>query len=111
MKKLNKFQMAAIKRTAANTKKLVKQKNKTIASIDTYQKILEDLTTQINEWEAPALAMTDGWPLEDVIAWDGNIPESDEEFSLLNDIKVEDVDFEPNIPDDANGIFGDVQNN
>ena len=76
---LNRFQMAAVKRTAANTKKLVAQREKVNAKIREYVAELISINNQIDAWETPIKAMTGGWTSEQVLGWNGNIPDEIEE--------------------------------
>ena len=76
---LNRFQMAAVKRTAANTKKLVAQREKVNAKMREYAAELISINNQIDAWETPIKAMTGGWTSEQVLGWNGNIPDEVEE--------------------------------
>ena len=72
---LNRFQMAAVKRTAQNTKKLVAQREKINAKMRELASELISINEQIDAWESPIKVMTGGYTSEQVIAWEGNIPE------------------------------------
>lgn len=75
---LNRFQLAAAKRTAQNTKKLVSQREKINAKMHELAAELVSINEQIDAWEAPIKVMTGGYTSEQVIAWEGNIPEEPE---------------------------------
>lgn len=72
---LNRFQLAAVKRTAQNTKKLVSQREKINAKMHELASQLVAINEQIDAWEAPIKVMTGGYTSEQVLAWEGNIPE------------------------------------
>lgn len=74
---LNRFQLAAVKRTAQNTKKLVSQREKINAKMHELASQLVAINEQIDAWEAPIKVMTGGYTSEQVLAWEGNIPEVD----------------------------------
>ena len=73
---LNRFQLAAAKRTAQNTKKLVAQREKVNAKMRELAAELISINDQIDAWEAPIKIMTGGYTSEQVIAWNGEIPEN-----------------------------------
>lgn len=72
---LNRFQLAAVKRTAQNTKKLVSQREKINAKMHELASQLVAINEQIDAWEAPIKVMTGGYTSEQVLAWEGNIPD------------------------------------
>lgn len=72
---LNRFQMAAVKRTAQNTKKLVSQREKVNAQMRKLAAELININEQIDAWEAPIKTMTGGWTSEQCLAYNGNLPE------------------------------------
>ena len=72
---LNRFQLAAVKRTAQNTKKLVAQREKINAKMRDLAAELISINDQIDAWEAPIKVMTGGYTSEQVLAWNGEIPE------------------------------------
>lgn len=74
---LNRFQLAAAKRTAQNTKKLVAQREKINAKMRELAAELISINDQIDAWEAPIKVMTGGYTSEQVIAWNGEIPENE----------------------------------
>lgn len=76
---LNRFQMAAVKRTAQNTKKLVAKREKINAQMRDLAGQLVDVNNQIDAWESPIKVMTGGYTSEQVISWEGNIPEANVE--------------------------------
>ena len=75
---LNRFQIAAAKRTAQNTKKLVAQREKINAKMHELASQLIAINKQIDAWEAPIKIMTGGYTSEQVLAWNGEIPEATE---------------------------------
>lgn len=79
---LNRFQMAAVKRTAQNTKKLVTQRERIDAEMRKLAAQLISINNQIDAWEAPIKLMTGGWTSEECIAYNGNIPEKVEEDAV-----------------------------
>ena len=68
--------MAAVKRTAQNTKKLVQQREKVNARMHELAAELIRINEQIDAWESPIKVMTGGYTSEQVIEWNGNIPEA-----------------------------------
>ena len=72
---LNRFQMAAVKRTAQNTKKLVSQREKLNAKMRELAAELIGINEQIDAWEAPIKVMTGGYTSEQMLAWEGVTPE------------------------------------
>jgi len=72
---LNRFQMAAVKRTAQNTKKLCAQREKVNDKMRALAAQLVEINNQIDAWETPIKVMTGGYTSEQAIAWNGNIPE------------------------------------
>ena len=58
---LNRFQMAAVKRTAQNTKKLVAQREKINEKMRALAAELISINEQIDAWEAPIKIMTGGY--------------------------------------------------
>lgn len=75
---LNRFQMAAVKRTAQNTKKLVSQREKVNAKMRTLAAELVEINNQIDAWESPIKVMTGGYTSEECIRFNGNLPEHEE---------------------------------
>ena len=73
---LNRFQMAAVKRTAQNTKKLVAQREKVNARMRELAAELISINEQIDAWETPIKVMTGGWTSEQCLAHNGNLPEA-----------------------------------
>ena len=72
---LNRFQMAAVKRTAQNTKKLVSQRKKIDSRMRELAAELISINNQIDAWETPIKVMTGGWTSEQCLAYEGNLPE------------------------------------
>ena len=72
---LNRFQMAAVKRTAQNTKKLVAKREKVNAQMRELAAELISINNQIDAWETPIKVMTGGWTSEQCLAYEGNLPE------------------------------------
>ena len=75
---LNRFQMAAVKRTAQNTKKLCAQREKVNAKMRDLAAELININNQIDAWETPIKVMTGGWTSEQCLAYEGNLPEGQE---------------------------------
>lgn len=73
---LNRFQMAAVKRTAQNTKKLVTKREKLNDQMRKLAAELISVNDQIDAWEAPIKVMTGGFTSEQCIAYEGNLPEN-----------------------------------
>ena len=67
--------MAAVKRTAQNTKKLVAQREKVNARMRELAAELISINEQIDAWETPIKVMTGGWTSEQCLAHNGNLPE------------------------------------
>ena len=70
--------MAAVKRTAQNTKKLVAQREKVNARMRELAAELISINNQIDAWETPIKVMTGGWTSEQCLAYEGNLPENQE---------------------------------
>lgn len=58
MKELTKFELAAVKRTAANVKIFKTKKARYETKKEEYQKEIDALNQLIEAWEAPVIAMT-----------------------------------------------------
>ena len=82
---LNRFQMAAVKRTAQNTKKLCNQREKVNEKMRALAAELIEINNQIDAWETPIKVMTGGYTSEQAIAWNGNIPEERAEVEVHAD--------------------------
>ena len=67
MKKFSKFEIAAIKRTAASVNKYVERKKKLLAQQDSINAELESISTMLNTWEEPIKQMTGGYTTEDLV--------------------------------------------
>lgn len=76
---LNRFQMAAVKRTAQNTKKLCTQREKVNAKMRDLAAELININNQIDAWETPIKVMTGGFTSEQCLQYEGNLPEVTEE--------------------------------
>lgn len=72
---LNRFQMAAVKRTAQNVKKLVGQRDKVNEKIHALAAELVEINNQIDAWETPIKMMTGGWTSEQCLARSGELPD------------------------------------
>ena len=81
---LNRFQMAAVKRTAQNTKKLVAQREKVNARMRELAAELISINNRIDAWETPIKVMTGGYTSEQCLAYNGTLPEE-----VQNDIAAE----------------------
>src|SRR5574344_2858699 len=67
MKKFSKFEIAAIKRTAASVNKYVERKKKLLAQQDSINAELDSISTMLNTWEEPIKQMTGGYTTEDLV--------------------------------------------
>ena len=67
MKKFSKFEIAAIKRTAASVNKYVERKKKLLDQQDSINAELESISTMLNTWEEPIKQMTGGYTTEDLV--------------------------------------------
>lgn len=76
---LNRFQMAAVKRTAQNTKKLCAQREKVNAKMRDLAAELININNQIDAWETPIKVMTGGFTSEQCLQYEGNLPEVSDE--------------------------------
>ena len=76
---LNRFQMAAVKRTAQNTKKLCAQRDKVNAKMRDLAAELIGINNQIDAWETPIKVMTGGFTSEQCLQYEGNLPEVSDE--------------------------------
>ena len=91
MKQLSRFEMAAVKRTAQNTKMLVKKLDKIKSNIVELEQEKSDLESQIDDWEAPIFNKY-GYKSDEIIAMGGIIPEdlvSSEDYTSQEDEVVE----------------------
>lgn len=75
MKKLSKFEMAAVKRTAQNVKGMRKRKAKLEEKQSELTKEINKLDEMISTWELPILKLTDGFTSEQVL--NGEMEESE----------------------------------
>ena len=67
MKKFSKFEIAAIKRTAASVNKYVERKKKLLAQQDSINAEFESISTMLNTWEEPIKQITGGYTTEDLV--------------------------------------------
>lgn len=67
MKELSRFELAIIKRTAQNTKRLRKRRDKILAKQEEQEKELAILNQTIDEFEQPIVTMTEGFTSEEVL--------------------------------------------
>lgn len=81
---LNRFQMAAVKRTAQNTKKLCTQREKINAKMRDLAAELININNQIDAWEAPIKVMTGGFTSEQCLQYEGNLPEASNEVDYTD---------------------------
>ena len=79
---LNRFQMAAVKRTVQNTKKLVAKREKINAQMRELAAELVNINSQIDAWESPIKVMTGGYTSEQCLAYEGNLPENETNSSI-----------------------------
>lgn len=96
MKKLSKFEMAAVKRTAQNVKGMRKRKAKLEEKQSEITKEINELDEMISNWELPIIKLTDGFTSEQVL--NGEMEESE---TIMNSFE-EQSDVENSfIPDDS----------
>jgi septal ring factor EnvC (AmiA/AmiB activator) len=76
--------MAAVKRTAQNTKKLCAQREKVNAKMRDLAAELININNQIDAWETPIKVMTRGFASEQCLAYEGNLPEVSEETEAIH---------------------------
>ena len=75
---LNRFQMAAVKRTAQNTKKLCNQRDKVNEKMRALAAELIEINNQIDAWETPIKVMTGGFTSEQCIQFEGVLPDDEQ---------------------------------
>lgn len=63
----SKFEIAALKRTAANVDKYVSRKNKLVEKKTAIDAELTQLQTMIDGWQEPIKSMTGGYTTEDLV--------------------------------------------
>ena len=108
MKKFSKFEIAAIKRTAASVNKYVERKKKLLAQQDSINAELESISTMLNTWEEPIKQMTGGYTTEDLVT--KHVITTDKSQAIKFELKypetvvpcydVDDVNFEnPEVTD------------
>ena len=108
MKKFSKFEIAAIKRTAASVNKYVERKKKLLSQQDSINAELESISTMLNTWEEPIKQMTGGYTTEDLVT--KHVITTDKSQTIKFELKypetvvpcydVDDVDFEnPEVTD------------
>ncbi len=108
MKKFSKFEIAAIKRTAASVNKYVERKKKLLAQQDSINAELESISTMLNTWEEPIKQITGGYTTEDLVT--KHVITTDKSQTIKFELKypetvvpcydVDDVDFEnPEVTD------------
>lgn len=95
MKKLSKFEMAAVKRTAQNVKGMRKRKAKLEEKQSELTKEINKLDEMISDWELPILKLTDGFTSEQVL--NGEMEESE---TIMNSFE-EQSDLENSFVDDS----------
>ena len=93
MKTLTRFEMAAVKRTAQNTKTLLRNKEKVEAKMRELATRIVEINQQIDVWETPIKQMTGGYTSSEVIALRGQIPNPkvEEENVVEQESQVEEV--------------------
>ena len=72
MKELSKFEVAAIKRTAANVEKFVEKKNKLKEKLATLQAEYDTVCKALDSWQAPIKEITGGYTTEDLVEKEKN---------------------------------------
>lgn len=88
--KLSRFELAAVKRTAQNTKTLVRTKSKLEEKMTELAKQILDINMQIDAWEKPIVDKW-GYTSAQLIAMEGELPET----NVVESAPVETVDAEP----------------
>jgi len=87
--------MAAVKRTAQNTKKLVAQREKVNARMRELAAELISINNQIDAWETPIKVMTGGWTSEQCLAHNGELPDEVKNEAPAEVASVQTVENEP----------------
>lgn len=95
MKKLNRFELAAVKRTAANVKTMRAKKAKLLAKIDTLNKELIQIEDSIEAWESPIRILTEGYTSEQVLSGEMEISTSLEESEAVSEEESTGIYKEP----------------
>lgn len=79
MKELNKFELASIKRTYANTKALRAKKARLEEKVKALQEEADIIGANIDTWEEPVKQLTEGYTSEQVLSGQMDINNSLEE--------------------------------
>lgn len=78
MKELNRFEMAAVKRTAQNVKKFLKTQACLEAKMTKISEDLAQLKDSIDAWETPIKLMTGGFTSTEVLEMNGILPTNED---------------------------------
>lgn len=102
MKKFSKFEIAAIKRTAASVNKYVERKKKLLAQQDSINAELESISTMLNTWEEPIKQMTGGYTTEDLVT--KHVITTDKSQTIKFELKYPETVVPCDYVDDVDGI-------
>ncbi len=91
MKELSRFEIATVKRTAANTKRMRTKKEKLEATVEAASTEIEILQKAIDAFEAPIILLTGGFTSEQVLNgdMDAYVGEVDIEKAAIPLVEVE----------------------
>lgn len=102
MKELSRFELAIIKRTAQNTKRLRKKRDKILAKQEEQNKELAILNQTIAEFEQPIVTMTEGFTSEEVLDGTMEFVQS-QGFNSVEEMEFSKVKFEEAQEEKMNG--------
>jgi gas vesicle protein len=88
-KELSRMELAIVKRTAQNTKKLRERRDKITAKIEELNLELNTIGDTIHQFEAPIITMTGGFTSEEVLngTMDATIEAFENEESVKNEVE------------------------
>lgn len=113
MKKLSKFEIVAIKRTAQNVNAMVTKKTKLKEKINALQAEYDQIEEAQEQFEAPIRKMTDGYGTEDlvekVIENTGKLDKDGKPVKITKYILKYPDTILPPIMDGCNGIIDDTE--
>ena len=105
MKQLTKTQMAIVKRTAANTKALRKKCDILESQVQENQAMLQELTTQIDLFEAPIKALSGGFDSHQILSGECFTAEPDESIQDVVFEDSEDFDTTIDVKEDIDACY------
>lgn len=112
MKELSKFELAAVKRTAASVKPLLNKVKKLEEKKVALEQEISQIHTLINQWEAPVLTMTGGFTSSQVLngEMDSFVATAEETIScdIVTEENIEEVTTEE-IPMVATNDFNPME--